>query len=107
MNTFKQFFNHNSVLLEFFNSIDGAVSHIDHLEENILNYGEKGVVDIITQVEAAANYFVKDTGYKISAKFDGAPAIVAGVDPSGRFFVASKSAFNKNPKINYTKDDIF
>ena len=46
MNTFKQFFNYNSVLLEFFNSIDGAVSHIDHLEENILNYGEKGVVDI-------------------------------------------------------------
>ena len=107
MNTFKHFFNHNNkVLLEFFNSIDGAVSHIDHLEENILNYGEKGVVDIITQVEAAANYFVKDTGYKISTKFDGAPAIVAGIDPSGRFFVASKSAFNKNPKINYTKEDI-
>ena len=107
MNTFKHFFNHNNkVLLEFFNSIDGAVSHIDHLEENILNYGEKGVVDIITQVEAAANYFVKDTGYKISTKFDGAPAIVAGLDPSGLFFVASKSAFNKNPKINYTKEDI-
>lgn len=106
MKTFNQFFTQRTFLLEFFNSIDGAVNHIDHLEENILNYGARGVKDIITQVEAAANYFVKDTKYKISAKFDGAPAIVAGIDPSNRFFVASKSAFNKNPKINYSKEDI-
>ena len=35
------------------------------------------------------------------------PALVAGHHPeTGRFFVASKSAFNKTPKINYTHEDI-
>ena len=40
-------------------------------------------------------------------KYDGSPAIVFGHHPeTGKFFVASKSAFNKNPKINYTHEDI-
>ena len=35
------------------------------------------------------------------------PSVVFGVNPeNGKFFVASKSAFNKNPKINYTDQDI-
>ena len=38
---------------------------------------------------------------------DGAPSIVFGTHPTTKqFFVASKSAFNKNPKINYTPEDI-
>ena len=45
---------------------------------------------------------------KITTKFDGAPAIVCGTDPSdGRFFVGTKSVFNKeNPKIMKTQQDI-
>jgi hypothetical protein len=40
-------------------------------------------------------------------KYDGSPSIVFGHHPeTGKFFVASKSAFNKNPKINYTEKDI-
>jgi hypothetical protein len=40
-------------------------------------------------------------------KYDGSPSIVFGHHPkTGKFFVASKSAFNKNPKINYTHKDI-
>jgi hypothetical protein len=40
-------------------------------------------------------------------KYDGSPSVVFGRHPeTGRFFVASKSAFNKNPKINYTEEDI-
>jgi hypothetical protein len=35
------------------------------------------------------------------------PSVVFGRHPeTGQFFVASKSAFNKNPKINYTPEDI-
>jgi len=103
MNTFKE---HHELVLEFFDAIDGAVKHIDHLEENILNKGKQGVIDALDQIDASINYFVSETEYKISTKFDGAPAIVAGLDPSGKFFVASKSAFAKNPKINYTAEDI-
>ena len=103
MKSFKQ---HHNVILEFFDAIDGAVKHIDHLEENILNKGKQGVVEAINQIESSISYFVDESDYKISTKFDGAPAIVAGIDTGGKFFVASKSAFAKNPKINYTDQDI-
>jgi hypothetical protein len=46
---------------------------------------------------------------KIAAtvKWDGAPAIFAGVDPrDGKFFVAKKGIFNKEPKVYKTHADI-
>ena len=43
----------------------------------------------------------------VTGKWDGAPAIFAGTNPeNGKFFVGSKSIFNKTPKINYTDADI-
>ena len=40
-------------------------------------------------------------------KYDGSPAVIFGEHPENKqFFVASKSAFNKNPKINHTHEDI-
>ena len=43
----------------------------------------------------------------MSVKWDGAPAIVCGTNPeNGKFFVGTKSVFNKTPKINYTPGDI-
>jgi hypothetical protein len=103
MKNFKQYYD---LYLEFFDEIDGAVKHIDHLEENILNRGKAGVIEALENIDAAIEYFVGETDYAISTKFDGAPAIVAGLDTKGNFFVASKSAFTKDPKINYTHEDI-
>ena len=35
------------------------------------------------------------------------PAIFAGINPeNGKFFVGTKSIFNKEPKINYTPEDV-
>lgn len=46
-------------------------------------------------------------GGKVNAKWDGAPAVFAGIDPSdGKFFVAKKGIFNKNPKVYKTPQDI-
>ena len=43
----------------------------------------------------------------ISTKLDGSPSVVFGHHPkTGKFFVASKGAFNKTPKLNYTHADI-
>jgi hypothetical protein len=43
----------------------------------------------------------------VTRKWDGAPAIFAGTNPeNGKFFVGTKSIFNKTPKINYTNADI-
>ena len=57
--------------------------------------------DITTSTE---NFYIYDGNcpYLIH----NSPAIVFGVDTNNKFFVASKSAFNKNPKINYTPEDI-
>jgi hypothetical protein len=43
----------------------------------------------------------------MTVKWDGAPAIFAGIDPSdGKFFVAKKSVFNINPKLYKTAKEI-
>ncbi len=58
--------------------------------------------DITTQ---SSTYFIR-LGTKI-ALIHNSPSIVFGTDPKTRkFFVATKSAFNKDPKINYTDEDI-
>jgi len=47
------------------------------------------------------------TQLNVSVKWDGAPAVFAGINPkNGRFFVGTKGVFNKTPKLNYTKADI-
>ena len=70
-------------------------THIEHPEDSILN-GDLTVLDWFT------------SNGKISAKIDGAPAIVWGRNPaSGRFFVGTKSVFNKKLiKINESHEDI-
>ena len=43
----------------------------------------------------------------MTVKWDGAPAIICGINPeNGKFFVGTKSVFNKTPKINYNISDI-
>jgi len=68
MTTFKQYY---SLFVEFFDSIDNAVKHIDHLEENIINKGKQGVIEALNQIEASIKYFVDESEFKISLKFDG------------------------------------
>ena len=69
--------------------------HIEHPEDCILN-GDLSVL----------NWFTANS--KISAKIDGAPAIVWGTNPSNnKFFVGTKSVFNKKLiKINHNHTDI-
>ena len=74
--------------------------HLEHPEDSILTLGKEGAIDVIK--------FLKSKRNQISVKYDGAPAVVYGVNPeNGRFFVGTKSVFNKKKiKINYTHDDI-
>lgn len=58
--------------------------------------------DITTLFE---NFFIKTKNSYVL--IHNSPSLVFGHAPgSGKFFVASKSAFNKNPKINYSVEDI-
>lgn len=84
------------------------IKHLTHVEDRPLQNGEKGAVHAIKSLTSAANHIQqgKKTS-ELTTKYDGSPAIVYGHHPeNGKFFVASKSAFNKTPKINYTPADI-
>jgi hypothetical protein len=86
-----------------------ANTHLTHLEELILTQGQDGfnqakafLYELIKNLKGESNN-IKN----VSVKWDGAPAIWAGINPdNAKFFVGTKSIFNKEPKINYTSQDI-
>jgi len=83
--------------------------HMEHLEEAVFNEGTKGINDAVNFLKSVSNMLrgSSKSGVNITVKWDGAPAIFCGTNPeNGKFFVGTKSVFNKNPKINYTHADI-
>ena len=88
---------------------EGKNTHLEHLEDNIFNKGYDGAKEAINYLYSLHEMLDGSTNSPVSmtTKWDGAPAIVAGKDPStGKFFVGTKSVFNRNPKINFTVADI-
>lgn len=84
------------------------LTHLEHAEDHPINAGHEGAQHAINTLRQTANALQnKPSKAKIMTKFDGSPSIVFGHHPeTGKFFVASKSAFNKTPKLNYTPEDI-
>ena len=83
-------------------------THMEHLEDEIINNGVKGATTAIEFLNSLNDMLAGGKSKtNITVKWDGAPAIFAGINPeNGKFFVAIKSLFNKTPKINYTDADI-
>ena len=72
--------------------------HLDHVDETLFIGGDSGASDALDLLESP---------YFITQKFDGAPSIFCGTDPAdGRFFVGTKSVFNKTPKLYKESWDI-
>ena len=88
---------------------EGAkLKHIHHAEDRPILHGADGF-DHAYGALYGAHYHTKQglQSNKLTMKYDGSPSVVFGHNPeNGKFFVASKSAFNKNPKINYSPEDI-
>lgn len=84
------------------------LSHLEHAEDHILNAGEKGARHSIRHMIGVHHALLQhNTPVKLTTKYDGAPAVVFGTHPeTKKFFVGSKSVFNKTPKINYSHEDI-
>jgi len=83
-------------------------THLEHLEDDIINRGTIGGDNAVNFLKSVRNMLAGtgDTA-NITVKWDGAPAIICGINPeNGKFFVGTKSVFNKTPKINYTVRDI-
>ena len=83
--------------------------HMEHLEDNVLNGGVDGTRQTINFLRAIRDMLVGHSkkSVDITVKWDGAPAIFAGIDPNDdQFFVAKKGIFNKTPQLFKTDADI-
>jgi len=84
------------------------LKHIHHAEDRPLMHGHAGFEHAYSALHKA--HAQMTSGHKstnLTMKYDGSPSLVFGHHPkNGKFFVATKSAFNKNPKINHTEADI-
>lgn len=82
---------------------------MEHLEDMIFNDGVDGARMAINSLQNLRDMLAGRTKSKVNVtvKWDGAPAIFAGVDPAdGKFFVAKKGIFNVNPQLFKTQADI-
>jgi len=98
-------FNHKSALGEAI----VANKHLNHLEDTVISQGKAGATAAIQYLKGLYSLLKgsSEDAVKVSTKWDGAPAIVCGPSPeNGKFFVGTKSVFNKTPKVNYTIQDI-
>ena len=87
----------------------GKNLHLEHIEDEILNFGVPGGRAAINFIQSLRDMFAGQSKGKvdISVKWDGAPAIFAGIDPEdGKFFVGTKGVFNKNPKLVKSPADV-
>ena len=87
----------------------GKNLHLEHLEDEIINNGVAGGRAAINFLQSLRDMLAGSarSSINMTVKWDGAPAIFAGIDPSdGKFFVAKKSVFNVNPKLYKTNQEI-
>jgi len=83
------------------------LSHLEHPADRVVD-GKKGFRHAFSALHSLHKTLSgKSDKSKLSQKFDGAPSLVFGTHPeTNKFFVATKSAWNKTPKINYSHEDI-
>ena len=85
-------------------------THLTHIEDRILTDGLSGGQEAIKILKMMGDFLSGAPGPKplVTEKWDGAPAVIVGVDPAdNQFFVGTKSVFAKtNPKICKSENDI-
>lgn len=85
-------------------------THMQHLEQMVFDLGVEGTRKAILFMRDVRDMLSKGAGGKqavVTVKWDGAPAVFAGINPeNGKFFVAKKGLFNKTPKLYYSHSDI-
>ena len=89
-------------MFNLFESKAGKNLHLEHIEDEILNFGVPGGRGAINFMRSLRDMLAGESrsSVNMTVKWDGAPAIFAGIDPSdGKFFVAKKSVFNVDPKL--------
>lgn len=94
----------------YLNEAAGKNTHMTHIEDSVLYGGVKGAKEAILALRSLRDMLAGNTkggGSDVTVKWDGAPAVFAGIDPSdGQFFVAKKGIFNKDPKVYKSVEDV-
>lgn len=96
--------------IEYHRTLDESEvnNHSTHIEDLCITEGTKGIGKALSGLLYIKNQFGttrKEISPVLTIKWDGSPSFIAGYLGS-RFFVASKSLFNKEPKINFSLEDI-
>ena len=84
-------------------------THMTHIEDQVIYGGVKGARDAILALRSLRDMLAGNTtkSVDVTVKWDGAPAVFVGKDPSdGQFFVAKKGVFNATPKVYKSHADI-
>jgi hypothetical protein len=88
---------------------EGKNIHMTHIEDTVVYGGAEGAANALGSLMSLRKTLSGSVSkqYDISVKWDGAPAVFAGIDPTdGKFFVAKKGIFNKNPKVYKSIADV-
>lgn len=84
-------------------------THMMHLEDQVIYGGVNGAREAILALRSMRDMLAGNSSSQsdVTVKWDGAPAVFCGTDPAdGKFFVAKKGIFNKNPKVYKSNSDI-
>ena len=82
-------------------------THMTHIEDAVIYGGVNGTRQAIMGLRGLRDMLQGTHKGGLSVKWDGAPAVFAGIDPSDQqFFIAKKGIFNKNPMVYKTKADV-
>ena len=90
-------------------SKEGKNVHLEHIEDMVFNEGVTGTRNAILFLRNLRDMLsgTSSRSINITTKWDGAPAIFAGIDPAdGTFFVAKKGLFNADPQMYKTPEDV-
>ena len=89
--------------------VESKNTHMEHIEDMVFNDGVTGARLAINSLRQLRDMLAGNASqaYDMTVKWDGAPAIFAGIDPrDGEFFIAKKGIFNKDPQVFKTRADI-
>ena len=82
--------------------------HLEHIEDEIINAGADGVSAVRDYMLGLLSLLDgTETQSKLTVKWDGAPAVICGINPKNkRFFIGTKSVFAQRSKAAYTPTQI-
>ena len=94
-------------IIEDVSEANKQLSHLDHPYQQHVIYGLSGARAAVANLKDTHDFFKngKSNKVNVSRKVDGGVSVILS-KKNGQFSVATKSAFNKNPKINYTPADV-